>query len=258
MTIEEMRQKKQELGYSYEQIAMLAGLPLSTVQKVLGGITKSPRYDTLKALENALNPNSAQMIAEPSLMESYGKKQGEFTVNDYMQTPEDVRLELIDGIIYNMAPPTSLHQILCTEIFSNIRNYIREQKGTCIPLVSPIGVQLDCDDKTMLEPDVMIVCDRKKFQNGVVYGAPDFVAEILSPSTRKRDLTTKHIKYLNAGVREYWIVDPAKKSVVVFDFENPDLPELYTFDHKVPVKIFGGKCTIDFKEIFDYVEFLYK
>lgn len=257
MTIEEMRQKKQELGYSYEQIAELANLPLSTVQKVFGGITKSPRYDTLKALEQVFDVFSTNMIAEPSIPYGSPKKQGEYTVEDYMNTPEDMRLELIDGVIYDMATPTIIHQIIGFELCKVIRDYIQKKKGNCIPIVSPVSVQLDCDDKTILEPDVVVVCDRDKFKNGIIFGAPDFVVEVLSPSTRKKDLTIKHFKYMNAGVREYWIIDPVKKNIVVYDFETLDLPEIYTFEHKVPVKIFNGECLVDFKEIFEYIEFLY-
>lgn len=257
MTIEEMRQKKQELGYSYEQIAELANLPLSTVQKVFGGITKSPRYDTLKALEQVFDVFSTKMIAEPSIPYGSPKKQGEYTVEDYMNTPEDMRLELIDGVIYDMATPTIIHQIIGFELCKVIRDYIQKKKGNCIPVVSPVSVQLDCDDKTILEPDVVVVCDRDKFKNGIIFGAPDFVVEVLSPSTRKKDLTIKHFKYMNAGVREYWIIDPVKKNIVVYDFETLDLPEIYTFEHKVPVKIFNGECLVDFKEIFEYIEFLY-
>lgn len=257
MTIEEMRQKKQELGYSYEQIAELANLPLSTVQKVFGGITKSPRYDTLKALEQVFDVFSTKMIAEPSIPYGSPKKQGEYTVEDYMNTPEDMRLELIDGVIYDMATPTIIHQIIGFELCKVIRDYIQKKKGNCIPVVSPVSVQLDCDDKTILEPDVVVVCDRDKFKNGIIFGAPDFVVEVLSPSTRKKDLTIKHFKYMNAGVREYWIIDPVKKNIVVYDFKTLDLPEIYTFEHKVPVKIFNGECLVDFKEIFEYIEFLY-
>lgn len=257
MTIEEMRQKKQELGYSYEQIAELANLPLSTVQKVFGGITKSPRYDTLKALEQVFDVFSTKIIAEPSIPYGSPKKQGEYTVEDYMNTPEDMRLELIDGVIYDMATPTIIHQIIGFELCKVIRDYIQKKKGNCIPIVSPVSVQLDCDDKTILEPDVVVVCDRDKFKNGIIFGAPDFVVEVLSPSTRKKDLTIKHFKYMNAGVREYWIIDPVKKNIVVYDFETLDLPEIYTFEHKVPVKIFNGECLVDFKEIFEYIEFLY-
>lgn len=257
MTIQEMCQRKQQLGYSYEKIAELSNLPLSTVQKVLGGITKSPRYDTLKALEEVFKKPTAQLIAEAPLSDSYGKKQGDFTLEDYYQIPDDIRVELIDGVIYDMAAPTSLHQLICLEIGRLLREYIKKNKGSCIPLVSPLDVQLDCDNKTMVQPDVIIVCDRKKFLRGVVYGAPDFVVEILSPSTQRKDLSVKLAKYMNAGVREYWIVDPIKKRIIVYDIEHDAFPEMYTFEHQVPVRIFDGKCTIDFKEIFEYAEFLY-
>lgn len=257
MTIEEMKQRKQELGYSYEQIAELASLPLSTVQKVLGGITKTPRYDTIRALEDVLSPYSMHFLAEPPVPYGFQKKQGDYTIDDLDQIPEDVLVELIDGVLYYMPTPKTVHQILSAEIYVNIHSYIRKNKGDCIPFSAPTSVQLDCDNKTIVVPDILVVCDRDKLQNGLVFGAPDLVIEILSPSTRRKDLTIKHTKYQAAGVREYWIIDPMKKSVVVYDFENPDLPEVYTFEHTIPVKIFHGDCRIDFKEIYEYAEFIY-
>ena len=126
--------------------------------------------------------------------------------------------------------------------------------------MSPISVQLDKDDKTMVQPDVIIVCDRDKFQEKVVYGAPDFVVEVLSPSTRRKDKTIKLTKYIEAGVREYWMVDPKKRCVVVYalqeDEEDYDIA-VYTFDDEVPVALFQGECKVDFKEICDYISFLY-
>lgn len=257
MTIEEMKQRKQELGYSYEQIAELSGLPLSTVQKVLGGITRTPRYETLRALEEVLSPYSMQLLGEPIIPYGKQKKQGDYTVDDLEDISEDVLVELIDGVLYYMPTPKTIHQLLSAEIFYLLKDYVRKNKGDCIPFSAPTSVQLDCDNKTIVVPDILVVSDRDKLQNGLVFGSPDLVIEILSPSTRRKDLTIKHSKYQKAGVREYWIVDPVKKSVVVYDFENPDLPELYTFEHKIPVKIFDEKCIIDFKEIYEYVEFLY-
>lgn len=257
MTIQEMRQRKQELGYSYEKIAELSNLPVSTVQKVLGGITKSPRYDTLKALEDALGETEPFRIAKTPLSDSYGKKQGEYTIEDYYRIPDDIRVELIDGVLYDMGTPNSLHQILCLEIGRMLREYIRKNNGSCIPLLSPLDVQLDRDNKTLVQPDVVIICDREKFQRGIIYGAPEFVAEILSPSTRKKDLSLKLAKYTEAGVMEYWIVDPVKKRVLVYDLAHEAFPEIYTFEHQVPVRMFDGKCIIDFKEILEYAGFLY-
>lgn len=91
-----------------------------------------------------------------------------------------------------------------------------------------------------------------------VYGAPDMVIEILSPSTRKKDMGLKLKKYITARVREYWMVDPDKKKVVVYDLEHNELPAIYGFEDQVPVKIFAGKCQIDFSEIYSYIEFLFE
>ena len=186
-----------------------------------------------------------------------GKRQGEFTVKEYNAMPEEQRVELIDGVIYYMATPVAGHQGIVDEIRENFNQFIKKKQGKCFTLTSPVSVQLDCDDKTMVQPDVLIVCDRNRFQRGILYGAPDLAVEVLSPSTRKKDLTIKLRKYRNAGVREYWIVDPTSKQVIVHEFEKANITTIYTFGDKVPVGIFGGECIVDFKEIYDYVEFLY-
>ncbi len=262
MTIEEMKQKKIEFGYSYEQIARLSGLPLGTVQKVLGGITKAPRYETLKALEAVFAPaKNEDMICEPTFVYQLNaeKEPGEYTVDDYFAWPEEERIELIDGVIYNMSSPTDVHQIIASELFVKIHTFIRQNRGDCIPVISPIDVQINEDDKTIIQPDIVVVCDRRKFQKGRIIGAPDFIAEILSPATRKKDMTKKLEKYLDAGVREYWIVDPVKKRVLVYtepELNDVDL-SIYTFSDTIPVSIYNGACRIDFKEIDEYVKFLY-
>lgn len=259
MTIEEMRERKRELGYSYEKIAELSNLPISTVQKVLGGITKSPRYATLKVLEDVLaeKPVSVVRETETAYEVNVQKKQGEYTVEDYLAWPEDERIELIDGVIYDMASPIDIHQLISSEIWGGLREYIKNNKGMCIPVMAPMDVQLDQDNKTMVQPDVLVICDRNKFKNGRIFGAPDFIVEVLSPSTRKKDLYLKLAKYVNAGVREYWLVDPDKKKVMVYDLENDELVALYSFEDKVPVRIFDNQCIVDFAEIYDYIRFLY-
>ena len=123
---------------------------------------------------------------------------------------------------------------------------------------APVDVQLDCDEKTMVQPDVLVVCDREKIVPTHVYGAPDLIMEILSPATRKIDMNIKHSKYAAAGVSEYWLIDPDKKKVVVYDLEHNELPAIYGFEDQVPVNIFAGKCQIDFSEICSYIEFLFE
>ena len=277
MTIDEMRRRKQEKGYSYAMIAQMSGVPLGTVQKVLGGITKAPRRDTILALERALS-DSAQPgeggarphggTSDTLLRESGAayrieaeepqKRQGSYTLEDYYALPDDVRMELIDGRLYEMEAPTTFHQALGDEIRMQFSMHIKAKKGLCMTLTSPLDVQLDRDNRTMLQPDVVIVCDREKFKRGIVYGAPDLVAEVLSKSTQNRDLIIKLNKYYAAGVREYWIVDPGEKKIRVYLFsgEEPFQYHEYDRDSVVPVGIFGGECTVDFKAIFDYTDFL--
>ena len=256
MTIREMQERKKELGLTYAQIAERSGLPVGTVQKVLGGITLTPRYDTIMALESVLGEEQPVAVRESARPYNV-KKQGEYTLEDYYQFPDDVRLELIDGVIYYMSSPTSAHQLIGGYIYSRLLQHVLNNGGKCMPMIAPMDVQLDCDEKTMVEPDVLIVCDRDKIINRCVYGAPDFIIEVLSKSTKKKDSVIKLNKYLNAGVREYWMIDPNRKTIVVYDFENSDIPSIYSFDDKVPVSIWDKQCVIDFSRIYHDISFLY-
>jgi len=197
------------------------------------------------------------MIREPQTAYQT-KRQGEYTLDDYYALPEERRVELIDGVIYEMTSPSVPHQLVGLEIWRQIETYVRRKKGSCIPLAAPVDVQLDCDEKTMVQPDVLIVCDRDKIIKRCIYGAPDFVVEVLSPSTKKKDMMIKLNKYMDAGVREYWMVDTDGKRVIVYDFTKENYPEIYGFDARIPLGIFDGDCEIDFTEIYDYIKFLYE
>lgn len=257
MTIQEMKERKKELGYTYAQISELSGVPLGTVQKVFNGATSSPRYETLQALERLLGGSGDAYIREAQSIYAM-KQQGEYTLEDYYEIPDDIRVELIDGVFYNMTAPTSPHQLIAGFIYAKLLGHVMGNKGTCLPMISPLDIQLDCDDKTMVQPDVIIVCDRDKIINRCVYGAPDFVIEVLSKSTRKKDMVTKLNKYMNAGVREYWMIDPINKKVIVYDFEHEEYPVIYGFDAKIPVQIWDGECVIDFQEVYEHIRFLYE
>lgn len=185
-----------------------------------------------------------------------GKKQGEYTVADYYALPEDVRAELIDGEIYDMSAPQVVHQVLLGSLFNRLSEFVKRKGRQCLPLAAPVDVQLDMDDKTMVQPDILVLCDRSKLKKRSIYGAPDMVIEILSKSTWKKDAFVKLEKYLDAGVREYWVVDPDRKKVIVYDFGHDPMTVLYGFEEKVPVRIFGGECVIDFAEIYREIEFM--
>ena len=259
MTLSEMKERKKELGYSYEQIADMSGVPLSTVQKVFSGATQSPRYDTLLAIEKVLKNYTTNQISEAAV--SYGsypmKKQGEYTVEDYYNWPEDERIELIDGVIYHVSMPSIRHQRIVGEIDFTFKSFVKRKKGKCEIFGAGIDVRLDCDDKTMVVPDISVVCEKDKFTEQYLDGAPDLVVEVLSPSTRKKDMTLKLSKYAEAGVREYWIIDPKKETVIVYEFSREDEADtqihFYTFANQIPVGIWNAECVVDFAEIKSYL-----
>ena len=238
MTIQEMIARKQELGLSNEEISSRSGVPLGTLQKIFSGKTTSPRSRTIQALERVLAP-----VQVP-------KKQGEYTLDDYYAIPDERRVELIDGAIYDMPAPSVIHQKILALLHLLFEQCASEHEGDCEVFLSPCDVQLNNDDRTMLQPDIFILCRPYDLKALSIPGAPDLVVEILSPSTRSKDMLLKLSKYQNAGVREYWMVDPKKRKVYVYDFTDPDFhPEVYPFDSTIPIHISGGSCSIDFSSI---------
>ena len=259
MTIQEMKERKRELGLSNEEISARSGVPLPTLQKIFSGKTKAPRRQTIQALEKVLAPvqgtgrysfeASASCTAEPPAAYA-AKKQGEYTVDDYYAIPDERRVELIDGVIYDMTAPSVIHQLILAQLYLLFEKCISGHKGECEVFLSPCDVRLDNDNKTMLQPDIFILCRKYDLHAREITGAPDLTAEILSPSTRSKDMLLKLNKYHNAGVREYWIIDPVHKEVYVYNFEESDFkPEIYPFDAQIPIHISEGKCLIDFSQV---------
>ena len=276
MTIEEMRQRKRELGLTNQMIAERSGIPLSTVQKVFAGATSSPRRETIEALERVLGQDksavygdpvtSDRMVCETSAAYNVSAVDGNssdtenrlYTLEDYLRLPDDQRVELIDGVFYDMAAPTTIHQSIAGFLHKKFLDFVMANKGPCFPFISPVDVQLDCDDKTVVQPDVLVVCDRTKYKNGRIFGAPDLVIEVLSPSTRRKDMQLKMYKYAGAGVREYWMVDPDKKLVVQYDLEHLGIPAIYNFQSVIPVLIWDSACRIDLGEMDETIGFLWE
>ena len=173
-----------------------------------------------------------------------------YTIDDIYALPEGERAELIDGQIYYMASPTTVHQELISELLTIINNHIKAKKGGCKVYPPGLGVFLKKDDLTYLEPDLTVVCDPQKTasKKGCI-GAPDWIIEITSPSTATRDYLKKFNLYKAAEVREYWIIDPDAKSVAVYNFACGEYaPEEYGFTDKIKVNIFED-LIIDFGEL---------
>ena len=269
MNIEEIRRLKRILGYTNSTLSELSGVPLGTLNKILSGDTKNPRPETLKALEDVLLSRNvvyeiqdqeysavAETTSEQGAREEdvfRGKGPGNYTIEDYYALPDDQRYELIDGKFYVMEAPTVEHQLLAGSVHAQFLAFIRSKKGKCIPIVSPVDVKLDEDNKTMVEPDVVVVCDRDKITKRLVLGGPDFVMEVVSETSTRRDYVIKASKYEAAGVREYWIVDPLNKRVITYSFEEGSAPGIYPLSGKVGVAIFDGELEIDFDEYKDFI-----
>ena len=175
-------------------------------------------------------------------------KENTFTTKYIYSLPEGKRAELIDGVIYDMAPPNRLHQELVMNLSAEIRDYIKKNNGSCKVYPAPFAVFLNQDDKTYVEPDISVICDKSKLDDRGCNGAPDWIIEIASPSTKRPDFGIKLFKYRSAGVREYWIVNPLTKTVNVFDLEKEELSDQYNFDDDIQVCIYDD-LTINITEL---------
>ena len=161
-----------------------------------------------------------------------------YTTDYIYSLPDGERAELIDGQIYNMAPPSRIHQELVVQFTKIIGQYIDKKNGSCKIYSAPFAVFLNKDDKTYVEPDISIICDKNKLNDRGCVGAPDFIIEIVSPSSRKMDYFKKNNLYSETGVREYWIVDPIKERTVVYRYEEDDVPMIFTFEQTITVGIY--------------------
>lgn len=175
-----------------------------------------------------------------------------YTIRDIEALPEGKRAELIDGRMYEMASPSRVHQRLLGALYRLIANYIEERNGSCEVYPAPFAVYINNDEYNYVEPDVLVICDEEKLDEKGCHGAPDWAIEIVSPSSVKMDCKIKLFKYRTAGVREYWIVDPAERTVEVHCFSR-DEEKTYTFQETVPVGIYED-FSIDFSKFLKFFQ----
>ena len=144
------------------------------------------------------------------------RKEELYTIDDIYALPDGQRAELIEGKIYYMAPPNTKHQTLVMDLSYQIKDYIKRNNGECNVFPAPFAVFLNENDRNYVEPDISVICDKNKITDKGCSGTPDWVIEIVSPSSKPMDYFTKLFKYRTSGVREYWIVDPIKQRVTVY------------------------------------------
>ena len=151
-----------------------------------------------------------------------------------------------------MSAPSRLHQRLLLKLCNIIDSYITDNNGNCHVYPSPFAVQLQSENDTIVEPDISVICDMDKLNDKGCNGSPDWIIEIASPSNYKRDYITKLALYANAGVREYWIIDPQQKRILVYRFEVDEVVNIYTFNDSIPVGVFMN-LFIDFAKLSQYL-----
>ena len=263
MTIEEMKKRKRELGFSNQTLAGLSGVPVGTLQKVFSGKTEAPREETIRKLQNVLEKREGNPFApasdtavvreaEPSYAAEVPSWETgtDHTIEDYLALPEDERYELIDGRFYKMETPPVAHQRILRFLSFEIEWFIRKNDGKCEVLPAPVDVKIIPEDnKTMVQPDIVVICEPDKVQEKRIEGAPDFIVEITSSSTRRKDITIKMSKYSEAGVREYWIIDVQKKVLIRYRFEEDLIPEIIPLAGELAVGIYEGRLKISLDEI---------
>ena len=172
------------------------------------------------------------------------------TLKQYEALPEEKRVEVFDGIVYDMASPSQVHQSILLELSTLLNSYVKSHKVDCKIFPAPFDVKLSDHPLTIVQPDIMIVCDKNKLDGNRCNGAPDFVIEIISPNNPADDYVRKLYYYKNYGVHEYWIVDPRRKTVTVNYFKENMLNIQYSFDSTIKVNIYDD-LFINFSEIAD-------
>jgi len=185
---------------------------------------------------------------EELFMEMKGKKG--YTIADIEALPEGERAELIDGEMFMMASPSWRHQDILVNLLFEIEGYIRKNKGKCRVLPAPFGVYIKNDNRNFVEPDISVICDEEKRSEKGCLGAPDWIIEIVSPSSKRMDYVRKTDLYRDAGVREYWIVDPDKETVTIYETKQWNAPVCHSFSERIKAGIYED-LYIDFSTMKD-------
>lgn len=264
MNLEKMRERKKQLRLTNQEVAERSGVPLGTVNKIFSGATRSPKYSTVTALEAVLgmgfyrNGDGAFMGCEEKA--DGGGGFGGYTVKDYYALQSRARVELIDGKYYPMGVWGRLHQEILGELFYQIRDYIGKKRKAARVYMAPFGVRLDRDDRTVVRPGLCVVC-QGAISGGSgteIEGAPDFMAEVICEKTDQENgrmsagdghafgdkfsyYAVKLRKYWNAGVGEYWLIDPVKGRIMAYRFRRDEMElKLYGMGEKAAMEAVEG------------------
>lgn len=188
----------------------------------------------------------------------YPNPENKYTYKDYLNFNSVERWEIINGTPYMQAAPTWQHQTISRELLGQFWDYLRDKScqvfSSPFDLRMPLDGEADEDCSNVFQPDILVICDKKRLKNTGYYGVPHLIIEILSPSTARVDKIYKLNTYEKAGVKEYWIVDPDLKYVEVFIIQENKRygrPEMYESSDNIEVSIFPD-LIIELNSVFDY------
>ena len=268
-TREELIRLKKEEKLSVRRLSELSGVPEGTITKIISGETKRPRPATMDALWQVFSGGlpygtgfsravlqeraGRWSLCDPAAEPERADGDGGYTVSDLANLPTETRVELLDGHLFYMEAASIVHQLTAEYVSDRIKEYIRKKGGNCLTILSP-GVYREEDDKNFLIPDLALVCDRSKIRKKGIAGAPDFVLEVISPSTADRDRYLKLGKYMDMGVREYWIIDTEKKLLLAYDFSGAQLTWVQALSGRKELAVFDNDLEIDLDGLRQIIE----
>jgi len=276
MDAKELKLRKKALGLTTAQIALMCELPVGTVSKIFTGETRNPSYLTIDKIDRVLaheemlarvrayvdailayikdhpDEDVDQIQFEKNYRREHGldnAHMGKVTAQMLDEIGEDRRIELIDGHLIINEYPNMRHQMLVQNLGRKIDDYIRSNDGKCRMFSVGVNVFIDEDDYTLVGPDIVVLCDDSRMNEMGIVGPPDWVIEVTSPSTRGRDYGKKMHKYMDGGVREYWIIDLEKEKVTTYIEGEPMMAYVYSFEDEIPVYIYCGELKIRVNEV---------
>ena len=210
----------------------------------------SENHSILGSVERYVVITDVIILKGMSCIMSLARPDKQCTYSDYVNWDDDIRCELIAGIPHMMSSPSEAHQAISFELTRQLGNFLMGKP--CKAFAAPFDVRLNANDAddTVVQPDILVVCDMSKLDGKACAGAPDLVIEILSPSSARLDKVIKYRLYQNAGVREYWIVDVETKTVQVCVLKNGEyFMKAYTDIDSAPVDVLEG-CIIGLSDVF--------
>ena len=249
MTIDDIKGLKEKDGMTEEQISETTDIPSNILSMWFSGELEEPKYMTPQEFGEFLAEHGVPFCYDettgfPCLLReeavAYNFNARQYYEGKIKELCDVALVEVIDRKIYTMSTPNRMHQFLVAKLLIRIGNHIEKKRGKCHVYPAPFGVRLFADDETWVEPDILVICKKDIMTDRGCDGAPDLIVEIVSPNNMFHDYVTKLVKYQQAGVHEYWIVDPINERITLYHFQESVQKADYTYEDTIPSKVLEG------------------